>query len=687
MKLSILIFGIISFFSANTVIPERNAVLAASFSGRAYATSQMMDFTDSTEAEVDAYYGDIGSRVGDDLKSYLYQKISANSYYVTYKGVTDYYKITDRNWELSRNITPKTYLFTEDVDNNFYETLLYFKDITTEAKQINTDVNSYTSSNSITAVDWVNHLRPKKQGDNDVQVDKEHVWVKSHGFSPSGTPCPGAGTDLHHLIAADHNSNNIHNNLYYGNVVSHNTATVVYCLYGDGTRDVSGWVGNSAYGETVFEPTDQWKGNIARALLYMGTRFSVNLGTNTEEEPYLYLTDDVSKADDNSHYIGVFHNLSTFLEWNELDPVDNYEIHRNNLIYKNVQRNRNPYVDHPEWARRVYDSSYQLGGVTDIENSSTKAKLSYHYSITNQSTVTDTLNSTLTGVSGSSYTSFSNRPAVSGASYSGKCAASYSSIQLRTEGSDAGVYVSNSIGTLKSIKFIFNTNTASGRTVNLYGKNTGYSSASDLFVANQQGTLIGSATYNGTREVTLIPDKHYLYFGFRSNYGALYLDSVEVEWDLSIYSYSNVKIRFGGLIDQDIWAQFRDRITNYGVMIASETFLNGDTIKTAYQKGRQVYDSSYINQERTVIADPNLLEGSDDYLFNTVINFEDNTSKFTTVYHAAAYVVLDGNSYVFLQEKSCSVGTLANEYLTGDDPLPVDSYDGSLEYLGDIYGE
>lgn len=178
MKLSILIFGIISFFSANTVIPERNAVLAASFSGRAYATSQKMDFTDCSEAEVDAYYGDIGNRVGDDLKSYLYGKISANSYYVTYSAVTNYYKITDRNWELSRSITPETYSFTEDVDNNFYETLLYFKDITTEAKQINTNVNSYTSSNSITAVDWGNHLRPKQQGSNDVQVDKEHVWVK-----------------------------------------------------------------------------------------------------------------------------------------------------------------------------------------------------------------------------------------------------------------------------------------------------------------------------------------------------------------------------------------------------------------------------------------------------------------------------------------------------------------------------
>jgi hypothetical protein len=171
---------------------------------------------------------------------------------------------------------------------------------------------------------------------------------------------PGAGTDLHHLIAADHNTNNIHNNLYYGEVADHATASVVYCYYADGTKEVSGWKGKTAKGEDAFEPTDQWKGDVARALFYMGTRFSKELTTNTEAEPYLKLTDDNSLTDDNTNYHGVFHNLSTFLTWNELDPVDSYETHRNNLIYKNVQNNRNPYVDHPEWVRRVYDSAFVL---------------------------------------------------------------------------------------------------------------------------------------------------------------------------------------------------------------------------------------------------------------------------------------------------------------------------------------
>jgi hypothetical protein len=61
--------------------------------------------------------------------------------------------------------------------------LLYFKDNTTLAKAINTDVNGYTIDTPPSpAVDWTNHKKPKEA--NAIQVDKEHVWVKSHGFSP-----------------------------------------------------------------------------------------------------------------------------------------------------------------------------------------------------------------------------------------------------------------------------------------------------------------------------------------------------------------------------------------------------------------------------------------------------------------------------------------------------------------------
>lgn len=363
-------------------MPSENKYASKAYDGKGYDSSIMMDFDNSTDEEISSYYGDINTLVGDDLKNYLYTKISTHfidnksdstdlKYYQVYgtSGITKWYKITDRNWSLSRSITPSTYKFSEDDQDNFFETMMYFEDCTTKTKQINTDINGFTGDTSLTYIDWTNEKVPQASGiygNNKAQVDKEHVWVKSHGFSPSGDPSKGAGTDLHHLIAADHNTNNVHNDMCYGEVVDHNASSTstIYCIYADGTYDVSGWKGKSSLGEDVFEPTNKWKGNVARALLYMATRYGKKLTgstTNSEYEPYLHFeTYDTSTDHNRSDNEGIFHNLSTFLSWNELDPVDDYEKKRNNLIYKNVQDNRNPYVDHPEWARRVFDSNYTL---------------------------------------------------------------------------------------------------------------------------------------------------------------------------------------------------------------------------------------------------------------------------------------------------------------------------------------
>lgn len=332
---------------------------AKTFDGRFYDSSLPMDFTDSTESEIQTYYASLdNSSTGQDFMKELYTVISKDNHFIDYgsgasSGVNQWYKITDRNWALSRAIDPKTYKFSDDTKDNYYLNLLYFQDNTTKDKAINSYVNGFKVDKSITKVDFENKLRPN----NYIQEDKEHIWAKSHGFAPEGDPAPGAGTDLHHLLAADHMTNNLHNNNYYGIIDKKQKYTEVYCYYADGTKDVSGWVGLDKNGMTTFEPTDQYKGDVARALLYMGVRYSNKLDKNTREEPYLLLTDNITQKDDNANFHGVHQHLSDFLAWNELDPVSDYEIHRNNLIYKNVQNNRNPFIDHPEWARRVYDPS------------------------------------------------------------------------------------------------------------------------------------------------------------------------------------------------------------------------------------------------------------------------------------------------------------------------------------------
>ena len=49
--------------------------------------------------------------------------------------------------------------------------------------------------------------------------------------------------------------------------------------------------------------------------------------------------------------------LSTLLEWNELDPVDDFERNRNNVIFTEWQHNRNPFIDYPEWAEDIWGAA------------------------------------------------------------------------------------------------------------------------------------------------------------------------------------------------------------------------------------------------------------------------------------------------------------------------------------------
>lgn len=351
---------------------------ASSYNGKAYASSEMMDFSDLSEEEINNYYSSISNEsYGTTFINEIYDVISQNNFFISYgsgtdSGVNRWYKITDRNWELSREISPSTYKFADDNASNYYLSLLYFEDNTTKERAINSYVNGNTGwayDSSLTYVDYDN----KKKNNLNIQQDKEHIWAKSHGINSTGDPQKGAGTDLHHLLAADHKTNNIHNNNDYGYIDRTKSFDTIYCYYANGDTDISGWSGVDKYGNSVFEPSDTYKGDIARALLYMATRYSKKLDTNTEAEPYLQLTDDITLIDDMSNYHGVIHNLSDLLEWNELDPVSNYEIHRNNLIYNNVQRNRNPYIDHPEWARRAFDEDTYLS-----ESNFSNLKASYN---------------------------------------------------------------------------------------------------------------------------------------------------------------------------------------------------------------------------------------------------------------------------------------------------------------------
>ena len=155
--------------------------------------------------------------------------------------------------------------------------------------------------------------------------NREHVWAKSHGNF--GTKA-GAGTDLHHLRPADVSVNSSRGNLDFDNGgVPHSEATL--CKY-----DNDSW-----------EPRDSVKGDIARMLFYMDVRYEGDRG-----DVDLELNDKVNNGA--NPYMG---KLSTLLQWNNQDPVDELEKRRNDIIYKKYQHNRNPFIDHPEWANEIWN--------------------------------------------------------------------------------------------------------------------------------------------------------------------------------------------------------------------------------------------------------------------------------------------------------------------------------------------
>lgn len=142
--------------------------------------------------------------------------------------------------------------------------------------------------------------------------------------------------------------------------------------------------------------------------------------------------------------------------------------------------------------------------------------------------VTDVLNQTFTGISGTNYTEFSGKVGTSGAIYAGQCAGGNSSIQLRSNNNNSGVVTTSSGGKVTKITVVWNSNTSNGRKLNVYGKSTAYGAATDLYNDSTQGTLLGTIVCGTSTELNVSGD--YQFIGFRSDSGAMYLTEVDIVW-------------------------------------------------------------------------------------------------------------------------------------------------------------
>ena len=144
------------------------------------------------------------------------------------------------------------------------------------------------------------------------------------------------------------------------------------------------------------------------------------------------------------------------------------------------------------------------------------------------STVSDVLTRETTGVTGTSYSSWSGKTVTSSAVYAGQSASDNSSIQLRSKNSNSGVISTTSGGTLKKIAVEWESHTADGNELQVYGNTSDYTNPTDLYNEATDGDLLGTIVCGTSTELVITGD--YTHVGLRSKNGAMYLTSITITW-------------------------------------------------------------------------------------------------------------------------------------------------------------
>lgn len=182
-------------------------------------------------------------------------------------------------------------------------------------------------------------------------------------------------------------------------------------------------------------------------------------------------------------------------------------------------------------------------------------------------TVTDKLVASLFAATNTTYTNFSGVSETSTAVYAGNSAKTSSGgIQLRSSNSNSGIVTTTSGGKAKTITVTWASGNTSGRTLDIYGKSTAYSAASDLYNSNNQGTKLGSIKEGTSTKLEITGD--YEFIGLRSNSGAMYLTSIEITWETS---------GSGGDVTPDPEPDQPGQGGDAGVVVLSEQFDNSTT--------------------------------------------------------------------------------------------------------------
>ena len=206
---------------------------------------------------------------------------------------------------------------------NTHTTLLSYSNVWTVLKM--TDLDPSNSNNVLLLYGYndsdgnpiTDRTRSKNDnGGNVADWNREHTYAQSLATPSMNTSSPNAGTDAHHLRSSDVQMNGSR-----------------------GNRKFAAGSGNSGNTGANWYPGDEWKGDVARMMMYMYLRYpsqcppnDVGVGTSVAIDPDM---------------------ISLFLDWNSQDSVSTYEENRNDIL-ETEQGNRNPFIDNPYLATIIW---------------------------------------------------------------------------------------------------------------------------------------------------------------------------------------------------------------------------------------------------------------------------------------------------------------------------------------------
>ena len=282
-----------------------------------YLTLTLLFFSLIAIAQTPAGYYDSATGSGYTLKTQLKEIIDANN-----DGLATEYQSTDNGYA-----GLYTTFANSDID-------LYYENNGTLLDMYSENPSGIDSYEYTYGTNQDDGSGGTSEGE---KYNREHIIPQS--VFNSNSPMKN---DAHFVVPSDKYVNAQRGNLPFGVVQTPNYTSSNGSKRGNNLN--SGY--SAGYASTVFEPIDEFKGDIARMYFYFATRYEDDIASFTSYDMFI---------NNSSDQVFDITFLNILYQWHTQDPVSTREIDRNNAIF-NSQNNRNPFIDNPSYVENIWST-------------------------------------------------------------------------------------------------------------------------------------------------------------------------------------------------------------------------------------------------------------------------------------------------------------------------------------------